>query len=94
MKIRLNPDISGVENFGSSISGRLGCFETVFGLSLTDLVFGGVAAVGGGKLNNNSITILLLALIQLSLSFVGILLTGVFSFNISTCRFEIENLAE
>ena len=76
MKIRLSPDISGVENFESSISGsELDCFLE---LSFTDLVVGEVFAaagiVGGGKLNNNSIRTLLFAFIQFSLSFDGMLL--------------------
>ena len=85
MKIRLSPDISGVENFGSSISGsKLDCFVEV---SFTDLNVGDVSAavsdiVGGGKLNNNSITTLLLAFIQFSLSFDGMLLIMVFNFGI------------
>ena len=84
MKIRLSPDISGVENFGSSISGsELDCFLE---LSFTDLVVGDVSAaaciVRGGKLNNNSIRTLLFAFIQFSLSFDGMLLIMVFNFGI------------
>ena len=84
MKIRLSPDISGVENFGSSISGsKLDCFVEV---SFTGLVVGDVSAVagivGGGKLNNSSIKTLLLAFIQFSLSFDGMLLIMVFNFGI------------
>ena len=84
LKTRLSPDISGVENFGSSISGsKLDCFVEV---SFMDLVVGDVSAaagiVGGGKLNNNSIRTLLFAFIQFSLSFDGMLLIMVFNFGI------------
>ena len=82
-KTRLSPDIFGVENFGSSISGRgSDCLETGLGLPATGLDFDtcgslcddGGDAVGGGKADNNSIRTLLFAFIQLSRSFDGMLL--------------------
>ena len=87
VKTRLSPDISGVENFGSSISGsKLDCLLEFRNLevSFTDLVVADVSAatgiVGGGKFNNSSIKTLLLAFIQFSLSFDGMLLIMVFNF--------------
>ena len=93
LKTRLSPDISGVENFGSSISG--GKLDCIVELLFTDLVVDDVSAaagiVGGGKLNNNSIKTLLLAFIQFSLSFDGMLLIMVFSFGIFFVNFRRNN---